>query len=110
MYETRQKALGGSATAENMEDMFDAGTLEAALTRNWYQQIARALASAATGENEAMRQKIARALLSRDPEAALAEVSKQARSDRTKRLIAEALFRNSGQQAAAPVLESSGFR
>jgi hypothetical protein len=68
MFETRGAALGGSKTADNLADMADVDpSVIAELIRhpisNGLRHVAGAVANAATGRNQAVREMIAKALL-----------------------------------------------
>ena len=93
MFETRRQAVGGSQTADNLADQQDvsgnAGILANLFAGRLGQagmQVTQKGANIATGQNEATQLLLARALMSRDPQAALApllrEIGKDARSAR----------------------------
>ena len=100
MFETRRAATGGSQTAENLADQADvngqvgmianlfSGRLGAAAMDG-----ARSAGRTATGMNEATRDIIAKALMSKDPQKALAPVLAQAARDQRSKQVADALMR-----------------
>lgn len=96
MWSTQNRALGGSRTADNLQDIEDTGLVASALrsgrdvlSGNFGNAASNALnvtAHALSGRNEATRQMIARILMSRDPQAALANaLLRQARGQRVMR-------------------------
>lgn len=106
MFETRRQATGGSQTADNAADQADvngqvgmianlfSGRLGAAAMDG-----ARSVGRTATGMNEATRDIIAKALMSKDPGAALAPVLKQAARDQKTKNVADALMRSGAIRA-----------
>ena len=104
MFETRNKALGGSRTADNLSDVedmkgFDGNLLMNLLTGRWGQataQGAQVIGRTASGQNEATRELIARALLSRDPQAALGPALQQALTSDQRQRVLEAIVRSGG--------------
>lgn len=111
MFGVQQRALGGSKTADNLEDIAGAqsdaqGAMQIARSvgnlniGDAAMQTASALAPYAKGQNEATRQLIARALMSKDPQAVLGPAMKQDRQNETARRLIEALLRSTGRAAA----------
>lgn len=109
MWEMQNKALQGSQTANNLEDMAATsevakgfgGALQSAANLQFGDAIAqtgRALKPVATGQNEATRKLIAQILMSSDPRAALAPVLRQDMQSQTMRRIIEAITRNAGRE------------
>lgn len=101
MFETRRQAIGGSQTADNLADQedvmnIDTGVLANLLTGRWGAaggQAAQIATNAARGTNEQTRTAIAKILLSRDPEKALASVVQRAQRDGNQQSILSALLR-----------------
>ncbi|MFG6591287.1 hypothetical protein [Sulfitobacter sp. 1A12157] len=104
MWEVQNRALGGSRTADNLQDI--GGTSEAAsglmgagrsaLNFQFGDAVAKVggvLGPAAKGQNDATRQLIARALMSDDPVKALEPALRQDMSSQSKRRLIEALLR-----------------
>ena len=83
MFETANQALGGSRTADNLADAaemasVDPSMISAVLSGSPRQMIVQALTRAgnmATGRNEAVRDRIAKALMETNPEMARRELS-----------------------------------
>ena len=103
MWETQNKALGGSRTADNMQDVQNLGPMAEvgravgdAASMNVGQALSRAAGAIAPyvkGQNEATRTLIARALMSNDPMAVLKPALKtKAANDKVRRII-EAMIR-----------------
>jgi len=107
MFETRNKVLGGSRTADNLADIESAQ----GITGNGAQALidlmnlrlgsatvnaGRAVAPYATGQNEATRELAARALLSRDPQSVLGPALQQALKGNQRQRIIEAITRSGG--------------
>ena len=102
MWETQNRALGGSRTADNQADVADVSSIAgglggAARSALNFQLgdatagVAGALGPVVRGQNDATRQKIVQILLSDDPAKALAPVLRQQkRSDSTRRIIESA--------------------
>ena len=110
MFRTFNRALGGSKTADNLEDIADVGVLA---------DLSRAAGSAAggnaggvtsnlwnvakpylTGNNEQTRALVAQMLQSQDPAATMAPVARQTASrDEIRRMI-DAMLRNAGREPA----------
>lgn len=111
MWETQNRALGGSKTADNLQDIGDTGPLadtgravQGLLSGNFGQAastVASRLGSAAKGENDATRQLIARALMSKDPVKALAPVLRQDMKSKSTRRMIEALLRQPMREASS---------
>lgn len=110
MWETQNRALGGSRTADNQQDIsamqgLAGGALDMARSGGNFQfgdMVARLggmVAPMAKGHNEATQQLIARALMSNDPQAALAPVLRQEMTSQNTNRVIEALLRNSAGQA-----------
>lgn len=111
MWETQNRALGGSKTADNLQDISQtgeaaAGALDVARSAGNLQLgdvVAKAgamLGPMIKGQNEATRQLIAKALMSDDPAKALAPMLKQQAGSDSKRRMIEALIRNAGRDPA----------
>lgn len=108
MWETQNRALGGSRTADNLADTADIGAMadagravRDALTGRIGSAIggaARVAGNAATGQNEATRTLIAKMLMSDNPRQALAGALRQEASSQGQRRIAEALARALGRE------------
>ena len=105
MWETQNKALGGSKTADNLSDIGDvngtaAGIGGAARSAANFQlgdaaaRLGGALGPIAKGQTEATRQMIAQMLLSADPQKALAPALRQQQNSETTRRLIEGLLRN----------------
>lgn len=110
MWETQNRALGGSRTADNQMDIqgtgqATGGLLGAARSAANLQigdaaiNLASTIGSLAKGQNEATREAIAKILMSRDPQAALAPVLKQEMKSQGQRRVIEALLRNAGRES-----------
>lgn len=103
MHGTHQRALGGSKTQDNFADQADLGVVADAgrvardgLSGNFGQAISNAVAAIAprlSGQNEATRKLIARALLSNDPMAVLAPAIKSQKDSQHVQRVVEALLR-----------------
>lgn len=102
MAETRQRAVGGSRTADNLADQEDVQAVDVGVIANLLSgnfgsagaQLGQKAANAATGRNEATNQAIARMLMSNDPAAVIRPIlEQQGRSATTNRMV-EALLRN----------------
>lgn len=96
MFETAAQAMGGSRTADNLQDIaesgkFDTGMLVNLLSGRFGTAAAQLLPKLA-GQTDATRAKIAKMLLSTDAKGVLAPIAKKtANSDATKRVIEEIL-------------------
>jgi hypothetical protein len=108
MWETQNRALGGSRTADNMADQeamsqLAGGAIAAARSAananlgDAVAKIGSMLGPIAKGQNEATRQLIAKALMSGDS-SVLAPVMQQATSTESKRRMIEALLRQTGRE------------
>lgn len=104
MWETQNRALGGSRTADNLNDIeamngLAGGALDVARSAGNLQfgdmaaKIAGMLGPIARGQTDETRQLIAQILMSSDPQAALAPVLRQQMISDAKRRAAEALLR-----------------
>lgn len=104
MWETQNRALGGSRTADNRNDIeamngLAGGALDVARSAGNLQfgdtvaKIAGMLGPIARGQTDETRQLIAQILMSSDPQAALAPVLRQQMISDAKRRAAEALLR-----------------
>lgn len=114
MWQTQNRALGGSMTADNMQDVAASsqaasglgGAAKSALNFQFGDAVSKvgaALGPIAKGQSDATRQLIAKALMSSDPEKVLAPIlKKQLSGDKKKRAI-EALLRNSGREPSLQV-------
>lgn len=111
MWETQNKALGGSRTADNLEDIGESGRLAAdvggvARSAANFQMgdavanIGRMAAPHLTGQNEATKRLIMQALMSQDPKSALAGPMQDRASEMVRQRMLEALLRNSGREAS----------
>ncbi|PHP27524.1 hypothetical protein [Limimaricola cinnabarinus] len=106
MFETRRAALGGSQTADNIADGIDMDNagIFAALAQNRLgeaiAQVARKGAAAASGMNEETRTLIARTLMSRDAQGALAPLLAEVRKDAQAARNIEAFLRHAGYATA----------
>ena len=111
MWETQNRALGGSKTADNLQDIGDTGALadtgraiQGMLSGNFGQAastVASRVGSMAKGENDATRQLIARALMSKDPVKALAPALRQDMKSKSARRMIEALLRQPMREASS---------
>lgn len=107
MFETFNRSLMGSRTADNMEDIadlgqYDAGMIVNALTGNFRSAGTQALqkgSNALSGMDPSTRQLVARALMSKDAGALRAAVA-QAETATQKKAIVDALLRIGSTQAA----------
>lgn len=103
MFETRRQATGGSQTADNLADMQETGganavglAVDAGATGGVVtvaKALARSAGKAAVGMNDETIREISRALLSRDPTAALQPALRQAAKDKSTARVIEALIR-----------------
>lgn len=104
MFETTNAALGGSRTADNLQDIADVSGLSGSmlinlLTGNWKAAATQAgdkAISAATGRSDATRELIAKMLLSGDVQGALAPALSAAKTTAERSRIAEAVLRAMG--------------
>lgn len=113
MWETQNKALGGSRTADNLADQsavdgLASGALGAVRNSRGLVDMGvnmlSALGPLAKGQNEATRKLIAKALMSGDG-SVLAPVLRQASTSEAKRRAIEALVRNLGRGPMQGLLE-----
>jgi len=115
MWETQNRALGGSRTADNIADQGEiaknaAGVAGAARSAANIQigdavsQIAAVLGPVARGENEATRQLIARALMSKNPQEALEPILRQYNANLMQRRLAEAIVRGASREYSSEAL------
>lgn len=108
MWETQNRALGGSRTADNLQDvgelgpraeiaraLLDIGNLQFGQAAG---RIGAAVQPAVTGMNESTRKLIADALMSSDPRQALASAMRQESLSQGQRRIFEALTRAIGRE------------
>jgi hypothetical protein len=100
MFETGSTALGGSRTADNLQDIadtssFDVGMLSNLLMGRWG-AAASQMAPKLAGTNEATRGLMARALLSNDPKTALAAA------------VNSGLIKDARRKGLAALIESAG--
>jgi hypothetical protein len=108
MWETQNRALGGSRTADNLQDigelgpraeiaraLLDIGNLQFGQAAG---RVGNAIAPAVTGMNESTRKLIADALMSSDPRAALASAMRQESLSQGQRRVFEALTRAIGRE------------
>ncbi|MEP5761151.1 MAG: hypothetical protein ABJ327_17915 [Litoreibacter sp.] len=108
MFETRAQAIGGSRTADNLADMDDVNGSNVGIFTNLMSGRYGAAAvnagqragSMATGQNEATRALLARALMSKDGPKALAGPIRQSQKDVSQRRMVEALMRHVAVQSA----------
>lgn len=107
MWETMNRALGGSRTADNLADqnsvgiLADVGRATADLftnTGNGILNLATRLGNAATGTNDATRKIVADALMSADPRAALASAMKRQTSNEARKRLADVIVRTLGRE------------
>lgn len=104
MFETGAQALGGSRTAENLQDIADTAKFDTGMIANLlnmrFGAAAAQLIPKLAGQNEATRAKIAQMLLSTDARGTLTPIAKSAaKSDATKRVI-ESLLRSTQRVTA----------
>lgn len=108
MWETQNRALGGSRTADNLQDVADTGMIadvgrivrDAATGRigTALGTVANRVGSVASGQNEATRTLIARMLMSDNPQKALAQALRQEAGSQAKKRVIEAITRAMGRQ------------
>ena len=107
MWETMNRALGGSRTADNLADQSSVGLLADlgrattdlfTNTGNGILNLATRLGNAATGTNEATRKIVADALMSADPKKALASAMKRQTSDEARKRLADVIVRTLGRE------------
>lgn len=117
MFETRNRALMGSRTADNLEDIQDLNPYDASIIANILsgrlgaagQQAVQAFSNVASGMDPSTRQVIARALLSGNADA-LRTAIQQADTVQGRKAIVDALLRVAGHQNVSPALIESGSR
>lgn len=108
MWETQNRALGGSRTADNIQDvgelgpraevvraLMDVGNLQFGQAAG---RIGSVVGPAVTGMNEGTRSLVAQALMSSDPRAALASALQQEATSQGQRRVVEALTRAIGRE------------
>lgn len=110
MYDTYQRALGGSRTADNLQDIADVGPLADAaragrdvMMGNPGSAIANTVSAVGqrlSGQNEGTRQIIARILMSQDPQADLARALRQEGMSQTRKRAIEGIVRALGREYA----------
>ena len=111
MWETQNRALGGSRTADNLEDIGASGQIAqqatgiggALATGNIGHAISGAVGALAprlTGQNEATRLLMARALMSGKPRQTIAPVYEAYQRQLVRQRMLEALIRNSAPRGA----------
>lgn len=108
MWETQNRALGGSRTADNLQDIANIGPLanvgraiaDAANLKfgSAAQNLGAAVGPAVTGMNEPTRALIARMLMSDNPRQSLAAAMRQETTSQGRRRIAEAMMRALGRE------------
>lgn len=112
MFKTFNTALGGSRTADNLNDIADVGTL-ADLSRagadasignsaGAISNIFSAVRPLLTGQNDATQRLVANALLSRDPGAILRKAERAGKISEAMRRTIEGLMRSTGRMATQP--------
>jgi len=110
MWETQNRALGGSKTADNLQDIdaiegLAGGALDVARSAGNFQfgdvvaKISAMLGPMARGQTDETRQLIAKILMSDDPAKALAPVLRQELASAAKRRVAESLLRQPLREA-----------
>jgi len=115
MWETQNRALGGSRTADNMQDVGDVGAIadvgravQSGLSGNFGNAIGTLAArggAAASGQNEATRALIAKLLMSDDPAKALSAAMRQDAMSQGGMRAAEAGTRAFGRDKREPIQE-----
>jgi hypothetical protein len=112
MWETQNRALQGSKTADNLEDISNVNQASSGLGKAAKSALNFQLGDAASnlwgvlgpvakGQSDATRQLIAKALMSSDPQKALAPILRQEMTGSRNRRAIEALLRNSGRGSAS---------
>lgn len=109
MFETANTALGGSRTADNLQDIADVSGMDAnvlinILTGNWKSaatQLGTKAVNAMQGRNTATRDMIARALLGSDIRAAIAPALKSQQKAAAIENVVEALLRQSARMGVS---------
>lgn len=116
MWETQNRALGGSRTSDNLEDISQSGdaasgVMGAARSGANFQfgdavaKVGALIGPVAKGQTDATRQLIARALMSDDPVKALAPAMRQQRTSDATRRIVEALIRQTANETGRALRE-----
>ena len=108
MWETQNTALGGSRTADNMEDIADAGLMADAARAardvsygnvgNAVANFGGRIARGATGQNAATRKLIADILMASNPKAAISAAAAMEATSQGRKRIAESILRALGRQ------------
>lgn len=111
MWETQNRALGGSRTADNLQDVDGMGAVAAAgrAARDVSMgnpgtalaNVGGALVQAGKGQNEATRNLIAKMLMSDNPAQDLAKAVSQAKSSEMRKRIVEGVLRALGRDNAS---------
>lgn len=107
MHDTQARALGGSLTADNLQDISNTGVLSN-LARSASslvtghpgvaaQRAAAALGPIVSGQSEATRALISKMLMSNDPAAILEPIMKSVKSKAARNRLIEALIRGAGR-------------
>lgn len=104
MFETRRQAIGGSQTADNIADQrdmpgVDPGILASLMNFQFGTAAKQGIQSGVKvmqGQNEATRSLIAQALLSNNPQAALAPILRQTTREGGNKAVIEAMLRQAG--------------
>lgn len=110
MWQTQNRALQGSRTADNIQDINAVSETTSGVTGaaqsaanlklgDAVAKIAAMLAPLAKGQNNQTRTLIARALMSRNPKEALAPILRQEIKSQSGKRVVEAILRNSGRTA-----------
>jgi len=115
MFDTRNKAVGGSRTADNLEDIqelqgVDAGPIVSALRGDLKGAALTAGQrgiNVATGMNDSTRQLIARALMSGDAEP-IKIALRQAETSQARKAIIDSLIRSGAVRNSGPIQEQIG--
>lgn len=112
MWETQNRALQGSRTADNLADIEDIGIMADAgraakdtLTGNFGNAVSNvggAIMRKGTGQNEATRAMMARILMSADPKKALSEALRNEARSQGRQRIATAVLRALGREHLTP--------
>lgn len=110
MYDTFQRALGGSRTADNLQDVADVGPLADAaragrdvMMGNPGSVVANSVSAVGqrlSGQNEATRKIIARILMSQDPQAALSQAMRREGMSQARKRAVEGIVRALGREYA----------
>jgi len=116
MWNTQNRALGGSRTADNLADQgavegLAGGAMGAGRSALNFQfgdalaKMADTLGPLAKGQNEATRRLIAEALMSSDPAKALAPALRQQNTSEATRRMIEAMFRQPGREGVNALVQ-----